>query len=87
VLNEFTKKRWPAAKDFNSTWKKLEGGRRQVVRCKEVVAEEANAHVVIHMDVVLGKFLVDESPVEKLPKISSPTNNIRDSLRHRICRC
>jgi hypothetical protein len=67
VLREVTKKRWPAAKDFNSKWTKLEGSRRQVFKCKDVVSEEGNTHhVVIHIDVLLGKFLMDGSPVGKL---------------------
>jgi hypothetical protein len=67
ALSEFTKQRWTAAKVFNSEWKKLEGGRRQVFECEDVVSEEGSTHVV-HIDVVLGKFLVDGCPVGKLPE-------------------
>jgi hypothetical protein len=73
VLSELTKKRRTAAKVFNSEWTKLEGRRRQVFECEDVVSEEESTHVV-HIDVVLGKFLVDGCPVGKLPEeiVSTP---------------
>jgi hypothetical protein len=67
VLSQFTKERWSAAKDFKSEWTKLEGDRREVFECENVVSEEGTTHVV-HIDVVLGKFLVDGCPVGKLPE-------------------
>jgi hypothetical protein len=67
MLSEFTKKRWTAAKVFNSEWMKLEGDRRQVLVCNDVVSEEGSTHVV-HIDVALGKFLVDVCPVGMLPE-------------------
>jgi hypothetical protein len=66
VLSQFTKERWNAAKDFTSSWVSL-GGRRQVYECQHVVSEEGSTHVV-HIDILLGKFLVDGCPVGKLPE-------------------
>jgi hypothetical protein len=66
-LSQFTKERWSAGKDFTSSWVSLEGGQRQVFECEDVVSEEGSTHVV-HIDVVLGKFLVDGCPVGKVPE-------------------
>jgi hypothetical protein len=76
VLSEFTKKRWIAATVFNSEWTKLEGDRRQVFECADVVSEEGSTHFV-HIDVVLGKFLVDGCPVGKLPEEIVSTQEYR----------
>jgi hypothetical protein len=67
VLSQFTKERWSGAKNFTSSWVSLVGGRRQVFECEDVVSEEGSTHVV-HINVVLGKFLVDGCPVGKLPE-------------------
>jgi hypothetical protein len=66
-LSEFTKKRLTAAKVFNSEWTKLEGDRRQVFVCNDVVSEEGSTDV-IYIDFGLGKFLVDGCLVGKLPE-------------------